>query len=86
MSAAWCTWPTDPDSEGLRVERSEKFRDGPAELGLHSPLGDAGRVGSHAGLELAQRACHVRTDEIGTQAQHLAELYEGRAELREGAA
>ena len=67
----------------VSVEGAEKLRNRVAQLLFNCGLAYARRVGRDVGLQLAQLVGDVLTDDIGAQAEHLAELDEGRAEFCE---
>ncbi len=67
--------------ERLGVERSEQLPNRLSQLRFGVALGNTGRVGRDGGLQLAQLAGGVLTDQVGAQAQHLPELDVRRAQL-----
>ena len=69
--------------ERLAIKRPVQLRHRLAELRLNRADGDAGRIGWHLRLKQRQLVGDVLAHDVGTQAQHLAELDRSRAQLRQ---
>jgi hypothetical protein len=77
------SWPRRSRG-GHRLERAEGVTNTHAEFGLDSRLGGTWRVGRHIGLQLSQAQPRRRCRPGPAEAQHLAKLNPGPAELAQG--